>query len=55
MAGGEEVDRLVLDRLLAVERADVARPAGDAGQAVDQRLVAELDREDPLASRVLDA
>ena len=37
--------RLVLDGLLAVERADEARPAGDAGQAVDERPVAELDRE----------
>ena len=47
MPGGEEVEGLVLDGLLAIERADVARPAGNARQAVDQRLVAELDREDP--------
>ena len=46
MAGGEEVEPLVVERLLAVEGAEEARPAGDARQAVHERLVAELDPED---------
>ena len=54
MPGGEEIDGLVFHCLFAIERADVARPAGDSRQTVDQRPVAELDREDPVASRALD-
>ncbi len=34
--------------------ADIARPAGDPRQTVDLRLVAELDRENPVAARALD-
>ena len=51
----EEVDGLVLDRVLAIERADEGRPAGDAGQAVDERLVAELDGVGAPAAHLLDA
>src|SRR5688572_25009732 len=54
MPGGEEVDGFFLDRLLAVERADVARSAGDARKTVNQRPAANLNREDPMASRTLD-
>ena len=55
VAGREEVDGLVLDRVLAIERADEGRPARDAGQAVDERLVAELDRVGAPAAHLLDA
>src|SRR5688572_2694293 len=54
MPGGEEVDGFFLYRLLAVERADVARSASDARKTVNQRPAANLNREDPMASRTLD-
>ena len=47
--------RLVLDRVLAIERADERRPARHAGQAVDERLVAELDGVGAPAAHLLDA
>src|SRR5688500_15711584 len=52
--GGKKVEGLFLECLLAVERADVARPTGYAWQTVDQRPVPQLDREDPAAARALD-
>ena len=54
MTRREEVDALVLDRVLAIERADERRPARNAGQAVDDRLVAELDRVGAPAAHLLD-
>ena len=35
MAGREEVDGLVFDRLLTIERADKGQSAGNTGKAVD--------------------
>ena len=51
----EEIDALVLDRVLAIERADEGRPARDAGQAVDDRLVSEFDGVGAPAAHLLDA
>ena len=55
MARGEEVDALVFDRVLAIERSDEGRPARDAGQAVDERLAAEVDGVGAPAAHLLDA
>ena len=50
VSGGEEVDRLVLDRLLAIERPHPRRSARYAREAVDERFVAELDRISPTSA-----
>ena len=53
MAGREEVQRFIFDRFLAIERANVARAGRNSRQAVNERLVAELNREDPPRARAL--
>src|SRR5262249_44750783 len=50
----EEVDGLFLDSLLAIERARVARAAGDTRKTIDQRSAADLDGGDMMAARALD-
>lgn len=44
MAGREEVDALLLDPFLAIERAEEGASAGNAGQVIDQSLGAQLDQ-----------
>src|SRR4029453_6697112 len=46
VAGGEEIQRLLLDRFPAIERAEEARSALYAGQAVHDGLVPEIQGED---------
>src|SRR5205085_7758117 len=55
MTRGEEIDQLVLDRCLAIERAHERGSAGNAGQAVYERFVAELERVSTSSSRPLNA
>ena len=44
VTGGEVVEPLVVDGRLAVEGPEEARAARDAGEAVDEGRVPELDR-----------
>src|SRR5690349_20810846 len=54
VTGREEVERFVFDGSLPIERADERGAAGDAGETVDERLVAEFDRVGSAAPRSLD-
>src|SRR5687768_12072585 len=52
--GREEVDGLVLDRLLAIEGADHRRSCRHTREAVDDRLVSELNPVGSWAAHLLD-
>lgn len=52
--GCEEIDRLVFNRVLAIERAHEGRSRRHAREAVDERLVAELDCVSATSADLLD-
>ena len=55
VAGGEEVDRFVLDGFLAIEGTNKGRSSRYTRETVDERLVAQFDRERATTACMFDA